>query len=133
MDTYLLPRMDECLDSLGNIKVFSALDAVSGYEQMPTPKSDRDKAAFKCNYDLYQFSGIPFRLIDAPAMFQMAMDMLLSPFRWKSRLVYRDNFIIFRKSWQEDMAHVDEIFSVLEQAGFKPKLRISELFFEKMK
>ena len=30
-DTYPLPRIDECLDSLGDTKFFSALDAISGY------------------------------------------------------------------------------------------------------
>ena len=30
-DTYPLPRMDECVDSLGDTNVFSGLDAISGY------------------------------------------------------------------------------------------------------
>ena len=30
-DTYPLPRMDECLDSLSDTKVVSALDLISGY------------------------------------------------------------------------------------------------------
>ena len=54
-DTYPLPRMDEFLDSLGDTKVFSALDAISGYWQMPIPESDRDKTAFSCHSGLYRF------------------------------------------------------------------------------
>ena len=34
-DTYPLPRMDDCIDSLGDATVFSTLDANSGYWQLP--------------------------------------------------------------------------------------------------
>ncbi|CDF38334.1 unnamed protein product [Chondrus crispus] len=68
-DTYPLPRMDECRDSLGDTKVFSALDAISGYWQMPIPECDRDKTAFSCHSGLYRFSRMPFGLTNAPATF----------------------------------------------------------------
>ena len=132
-DTYPLPRMDECLDSLGDTKVFSALDAISGYWQMPIPESDRDKTAFSCHSGLYRFSRMPFGLTNAPATFQRAMDILLFPFRWKSCLVYLDDIIIFSKSWEEHIVHVDEILSVLQKAGVKLKLRKCEFFVEKIK
>ena len=79
-DTYPLPRMDECLDSLGDTMVFSALDAISGYKQMPIPECDRDKTAFSCHSGLYRFSRMPFGLTNAPATSQRAVDILLSPF-----------------------------------------------------
>ena len=132
-DTYPLPRIDECLDSLGDTKVFYALDAISGYWQMPIPWSDRDKTAFSSHSGLYRFSRMPFGLTNSPATFQRAMDILLSPFRWKWRLLYLDDIIIFSKSWQEHIVHVDEILSVLEKAGVKLKLRKCECFVEKIK
>ena len=132
-DTYPLPRLDECLDWLGDTKVFSALDAISGYWQMPIPEPDRDKTAFSCHSGLYRFSRMPFGLTNAPATFQRAMDILLSPFRWKSCLVYLDDIIIFSKSWEEHISHVDEILSVLEKAGVKLKLGKCECFVEKIK
>ena len=131
--TYPLPRMDECLDSLGDTKVFSALEAISGYWQMQIPESDRDKTPFSCHSGLYRFSKMPFGLTNAAATFQRAMDILLSPFRWKSCLVYLDDIIIFGKSWEEHIVHVDEILSVLEKAGVKLKLRKCEIFVERIK
>jgi hypothetical protein len=34
-DSYPLPRMDECIDSLGDAKIFTTLDCNSGYWQIP--------------------------------------------------------------------------------------------------
>jgi len=34
-DTYPLPRMDDCIDFLGEASVFSMLDSNSGYWQIP--------------------------------------------------------------------------------------------------
>eukprot|EP00171_Calliarthron_tuberculosum_P020077 IDg20077t1 len=42
-DHYPIPRMDECLDSLGTSKIFSALDANSGYWQMAVAADSVDK------------------------------------------------------------------------------------------
>ena len=48
-DSYPIPRMDECIDSLGKAQVFSALDAFSGYWQIPIRPEDRHKTAFTCH------------------------------------------------------------------------------------
>ena len=42
-DTYPLPRIDDCLDSLGDETIFTTLDANSGYWQVPVAPEDRDK------------------------------------------------------------------------------------------
>ena len=39
-DTYPLPRMDDCLDSLGEAKFFSTLDCNAGYWQIPVAEED---------------------------------------------------------------------------------------------
>jgi hypothetical protein len=41
-DTYPLPRMDECIDSLEDAVVFTTLDCNSGYWQIPVHPDDRD-------------------------------------------------------------------------------------------
>lgn len=48
-----LRRIDESLDSLGDITVFSALDAFLRYWRIPILDSDCDKTAITCNYSLH--------------------------------------------------------------------------------
>jgi len=48
-DVYPLPRMDDCIDLLGDAKVFSTLDSNSGYWQIPVADEERDKTTFVCH------------------------------------------------------------------------------------
>jgi hypothetical protein len=85
-DTYPLPRMDECIDSLGDAIVFTALDCNSGYLQIPVPPDNGDKTIFTSHYGIYRFLRLPFGLRNAPATFQRAIDIILSGVKWKTCL-----------------------------------------------
>ncbi|KAF9761607.1 Retrovirus-related Pol polyprotein from transposon, partial [Nosema granulosis] len=45
-DKYPLPRIDEILDSLAGVRVFSTLDATSGYYQLELEERAKEKTAF---------------------------------------------------------------------------------------
>jgi len=45
-DTYPLPHIDMCLDSLGGASWFSTLDLRAGYHNVPVHPDDRDKTLF---------------------------------------------------------------------------------------
>jgi hypothetical protein len=77
-DTYPLPRMDECIDSLGDATVFTTLDCNSGCWQIPVHPDDRDKTTFNSHSGIYRFIRLPFGLRNAPATFQRAIDIILS-------------------------------------------------------
>jgi Reverse transcriptase (RNA-dependent DNA polymerase) len=68
-DSYPLPRMDECIESLGDAKIFTTLDCNSGYWQIPVRPEDREKTTFTSHEGLYWFLRMPFGLRNAPATF----------------------------------------------------------------
>ena len=127
-DTYPLPRMDECLDSLGDANVFTTLDCNSGYWQIPVAPEDRDKTTFTCHAGTYRFVRMPFGLCNAPATFQRTVDILLAGYRWKTCLVYLDDIIVFSKDVETHIRHVDEVLTVLRGAGLSLKLRKCHFF-----
>jgi Reverse transcriptase (RNA-dependent DNA polymerase) len=62
-DSYPLPRMDECIDSLGGAKSFTTLDCNSGYWQIPVRPEDREKTTFtSCSISLSPAGGGGTRL-----------------------------------------------------------------------
>jgi len=54
--------MDDCIDFLGDAKVFSTLDCNSGYSQIPVADEDRDRTTFVCHEGENREIRIPFGL-----------------------------------------------------------------------
>jgi len=77
-DVYPIERMDGCLDSLGDATVFPILDCNSGYWQIPVAAEDRDKTTCTSHTGLFRFLRLPFGLVNVPASFQRALDIILS-------------------------------------------------------
>jgi RNase H-like domain found in reverse transcriptase/Reverse transcriptase (RNA-dependent DNA polymerase) len=127
-DVYPLPRMDECLDSLGEAKYFTTLDANTGFWQIEVHPDDRDKTTFSWHAGMYRFLRMPFGLVNAPATFQRAMDILLCEVRWEHVNVYLDDIIIFSKSFEEHMGHLRVVFQKLEISGATHKFSKCQFF-----
>ena len=83
-NSYPLPRMEECIDSLGVATIFSTLDCNAGYWQVAIAPEDIKKTAFVCHEGAYQYRRMPIGLTDAPATFQQALDIILSGVKWQS-------------------------------------------------
>ena len=116
-DAYPLPRMEDCLDSLGDAKVFTSLDCTAGYWQVPLRKEDREKTAFTTHAGIYHWLSMPFGLTNAPATFQRALDIILSGLKWQLCLVYLDDVIIFSANAEQHIKDVDTVLSRLHEAG----------------
>eukprot|EP00171_Calliarthron_tuberculosum_P006618 IDg6618t1 len=122
-DSYPLPRMDDCLDSLGKAAFFSTLECNSGYWQIPVSEPDRPKTAFTSHAGTFQFRRMPFGICNAPATFQRTLDILLAGYRWQSCLVYLDDVIVFSNTFKDHIRHVEQVLKALDGAGFSLKFR----------
>jgi len=108
-DVYRLPRMEHCLDSLGDAKVFTSLDCTAGYWHVPLLPADRDKTAFTTHAEIFHCLSIPFGRTNAPATFQRALNIILSGLKWQLRLVYLDDVSIFSASAGQHVKDVDVV------------------------
>ena len=86
-DSYPLPRIETCLDSLGGSKFFSSLDLRSGYWQAAIDPGSADKTAFVTRRGTFRFKVFSFGLTNAPALFQRLMDLVLAGLTWEVCLV----------------------------------------------
>lgn len=78
---YRLPRMDVCIDGLGEAQIFTALDANWDYWQMPVAERDQDKPAFVFHAGLYRFTRMLSGLTNAPETFQRDLDIRLASYK----------------------------------------------------
>ena len=118
-DVFLLPRMEDSLQSLGKAQLFTKIDLKAGYWQIALDPSDRHKTAFRTQDGLFQFLVMPFGLASAPATFQRLMNIIFDGTLWRDVLVYLDDIVIYTETWREHLAALDEMFLRLRAAGLK--------------
>ena len=131
-DSYPIPRMDECIDSLGDAEIFTSLDANSGYWQIEMDAATKDRSAFVSHHGMYQFVRMPFGLRNAPATFQRAIDFILADAKWQFAIVYIDDIIIFSRTPEEHLEHLDTVLGLLAKAGVTLKLNKCHFFREQI-
>ena len=127
-DKYPLPRIDDTIDALYGAKYFSTLDLFSGYWQIEIEEEDKHKTAFVCEFGQYEFNRMPFGLTNAPATFQRLMNKILKPALYNYALVYLDDIIVFSKTIDEHIGHLEDVFKLLANAGLRLKLDKCDFF-----
>ena len=107
-----LPKIDELYAKLQGYKVFSTLDLRSGYYHIGLSDSAKPKTAFVVSrMGKFEFNRVPFGLAQAPAYFQRLINEVLTDCNFA--MGYLDDIIIFSKTEEEHLQHLEEIFEWL--------------------
>jgi hypothetical protein len=94
---------------------FNNIDLNYGYHQVPIKSTDVWKIVFKSKEGLFECLVMPFGLTNAPTTFMTLMDDVLTPFTNYFVLLYLDNILIFNRTWEEHMQHIQQVLSTLQQ------------------
>ena len=129
LSLYPLPKIDEMFAKLGGATVFSMIDMRSGYYHIGLTCESRAKSAFVVLMGKGQFKCTPFGLSQAPAYFQLLIDKVLMGC-CNFAMGYLDDIIVFSKTEEEHLHHLEEIFTRLRNFGLKMK-REKCSFFKK--
>ncbi|KAF9752805.1 Retrovirus-related Pol polyprotein from transposon, partial [Nosema granulosis] len=111
------PRVDEIYDELSKARVFSILDATSGYYQIAMDEADREKTAFAFKGQLYEYNRMPFGLCNAPATFQRAMDSIFRAENRRFVIPYLDDIIVYSQRLEDHENHLRIVLGKLKGAG----------------
>ena len=95
---------------VSGFEMFSLLDGFSGYNQVLVVEEDRLKTTFRTKWGTFAYRRIPFRLINAGATFQRAMDIAFRILIGRSVVVYLYDVTIFSKKTEEHAFHLKLIF-----------------------
>ncbi|XP_048775204.2 uncharacterized protein K02A2.6-like [Ostrea edulis] len=114
-ENFQLPSTEETLNRLTGAKVFSKLDANSGFWQIPLAPASRLLTTFITPFGRYCFNRVPFGISSAPEYFQKRMQMILAGF--EGVLCQMDDILVFGATQEEHDGRLENVLRKLCEAG----------------
>jgi hypothetical protein len=114
---YPLPYIEDLLDRAQGCTIFSKMDLRQGYYQVPVAEGDIHKTAFRTRFGHFEWTVLPFGLTNAPATFMGMMNHIFRPYLDQFVVIYLDDLLIFSKSPEKHLEHLELVLSLLREHG----------------
>ena len=114
-DRYPVRSLQDFNSELRGKKIFSKVDLLKGYHQIPVNPDDIKKTAVITPFGLFLFPRCPFGLKNAGQDFQRLMDKILGDV--PHTYVYLDDILIASETMEEHMEDLKRVFDILEANG----------------
>ena len=114
-DSYPLPLIASFTDRLAGARVFSKIDLVRAYHQIPMAPADVEKTALSTPFGLWEFTRMPFGLRNSAQSFQRFMDSITADL--DGIFVYLDDILVASQSPQAHLLALKKLFTRLNEHG----------------
>ncbi|GJR97409.1 putative reverse transcriptase domain-containing protein [Tanacetum coccineum] len=132
LTTKNLPRIDDLFDQLQVSRYFSKIDIRSDYHQLRVHGEDIPKTAFRTRYGHFEFTVMPFGLINAPSVFMDLMNRVCKPYLDKFIILFIDDILIYSKSMEEHEVHLKLVLELLKKEKLFVKFSKCEFWLQEV-
>ncbi len=132
-DHYPLPVLSDLLQSIGSgHTVFTSLDLLSGFFQIPLDEESREITAFSTHNGHYEWLRTPLGLRNAPLTFQRMVNHLFSGIIGDGLFVYLDDLIVVSPDTDSHFEKLKLVLDRLHDAKLKLNLQKCKFFRSKI-
>lgn len=117
---YPTPVIEELLEKLSRYKLFTVLDFMAEYYQIPVHPDSRKYTAFATHDCHFEFTRMPFDILNAPSVFQSCMPP-------GAAMAYLDDVVIPSQTVEEGVQKLRIFLLFVSEMGLT--LRISKCVF----
>ena len=114
-ERHILPSVEQTLSQISGAKIFSKLDANSGFWQIELAKESAKLTTFITPFGRFCFNRLPFGITSAPEHFQRRMSEILRDLDGVVRLV--DDVLVYGRTQQEHDQRLKAVLKRLSEAG----------------
>jgi hypothetical protein len=118
-DPFGLPHIDEVVDSTASCEHLCFLDCYSGYHQIALKEEDQIKTSFITPFGAYCYMTMSFRLKNASATYQRAIQRCLKDQIRKNVEAYVDVVVVKSKTANTLITNLTETFKALKVYRWK--------------
>ena len=116
---YPLPRVSDMLSQLSTGRLFSKLDANSGFWQIVLAPESRALTTFLTPWGRFQFRRLPFGLSSAPEIFQRSMEKILDGL--EGVVCMMDDVLVFGTDADEHWCRLRLVLERIQNSGMTLK------------
>ena len=114
-DAYPIPHFHDFAAGLAGCKIFSKVDLVKGYHQVPVKGQDVPKTAIATPFGLFEFVQMPFGLKNSAQTFQCLMDSVTG--QLTGVFAYINDVLVASPSAEQHERDLRNLFSALQRFG----------------
>ena len=123
-DPFPIPRIDSCIEKVGNSVYMTKLDLLKGYWQCGLTVRAKEVSAFVTPRGLYQYKRMPFGMKNSGSTFQRLVNRVIQ--HLENCEGYVDDLIMYHENWEDHMCGLRKLFERLREANLTVNLVKSE-------